>query len=563
LDALGVSKDQFALISDFDVDEYDKSLSDGPLKLFAFHRHEIPKKNRNRGYRIVWEPVPFIIDAYKAAARRLVSFFSSTIEGFPHENCFGYVKGKNIRENAAMHCGARYLLKCDIQNFFGSIKSANVKDLFIRLGLDKSIASDLTTFLTIDDHLALGLPTSPVVANAICFDLDHDLLKIGNGVGARYSRYADDLTFSSNSNLPALADVEGALANHGFALSKEKTRTSKIGQNHYVTGLSVADHIRPHPPRSIKKRIRQKLYYCNKFGLDDHLRHLGITGEFAQGYINHLDGTVKYIAFHEPKLAPVLVPLWERVLLTSESAASFKPKNQDRSSFTFHVDETEFELHGRRFLALGMCVSQHQEEINQSASAILRDFLASPYADGKVENIKKNGLHFQDATADLRLEYIKKMQVLPFRGYIVFGELNDDRDYEAIFLKLLNAVVGRRLMAAESRAAAFFFEINNKVSQEKIRSAVNGAWNNLKKANNRHPELCSVDFVGKDAAGISTPDFLLGVFRSYIISGAPQTPLQRAHILFERLRDKIRLITNVDTGEEFGRRNPLTFEAGT
>ena len=557
LQTLGVSVEQFNCVKAFDPAEYRRTQTAGPARPFAFRQHQIPKKNPRRGVRIVWEPSGWIIDGYKAAARRLTSFFETTIDGFPHPNCFGYVSGRNIHENATAHAGAAHLLKCDIRDFFSSIRGESLSAFFASLGLQQSALTDLVTFLTIDEALALGLPTSPVVANAFCFEMDRELSDLAARGGAKYTRYADDLSFSSENMLPEVSSIERVLEKSGFSLAVEKTRRSKLGQNHYVTGLSVSDPSRPHAPKSMKRRVRQELYYCRTLGIDEHLSHLGIDPSHSQAYINHLDGAIRYVAFHETALAPKIIPAWQEALSAAGRRVSFEPKNQYDLGFVFHIDETEFQIEDRRYLALGFCVSQHQEIINRAAREVLADFLASPYADGKLEQIRKNGLHFQDASEDLKLKYVEVLTSLPFKGYIVFGRMLDDTFYEKTYLRLLDHVLKRRLMAADSRRAGLYFEVNNKVDQNLIQRQVDETMLGLASTNNRRPAVHAVEFVGKDTIGISTADFLLGSFRKFLLSGRPRTPLQREHLIFERLRDKIRLISDADTGEEFGRRNPI------
>jgi RNA-directed DNA polymerase len=103
----------------------------GPL---LFHRHEIPKKNRRRGYRTVWEPT-FLKNNYKALARRLNDFFAHKLEGFPHARTFGYIGGRNIKENAQDHCGHRNLISLDPKDFFPSIKALRIGAFLQSIGI--------------------------------------------------------------------------------------------------------------------------------------------------------------------------------------------------------------------------------------------------------------------------------------------------------------------------------------------------------------------------------------------------------------------------------------------
>ena len=133
-----------------------------------------------------------------------------------------------------------------------------------------------------------------------------------------------------------------------------------------------------------------------------------------------------------------------------------------------------------------------------------------------VKQLQKS-LHFADATEDLKFAFVERLQSLPLEGYIAMVGLPTAARYEATYLRLLKAMIRRRLMAAESQAAHLFFEQNDKVSQAAIRKAVMDTFDFLRESNNRHPEECYVEFVEKPDLGISPPDFLLGVLGSGLI----------------------------------------------
>jgi RNA-directed DNA polymerase len=123
------------------------------------------------------------------------------------------------------------------------------------------------------------------------------------------------------------------------------------------------------------------------------------------------------------------------------------------------IDEAEYvRPDGIRLLAIGMTVSQHQYQVNLAAQEILEDAISDQWAAGDRDAITKRGLHFADAHPDLRLAYIKRMRLLPFEGYVAMAQLSSASDYEATYIRLLNSMIKRRLMAAESRLAALIFE---------------------------------------------------------------------------------------------------------
>jgi RNA-directed DNA polymerase len=177
----------------------------------AFFRHKIPKRNRSRGYRIAWEP-SFLKNEYKALARWLNGFFEYKLASFPHPSAFGYIGGRNIKGNAAAHSGHHELLAIDLADFFPGITAARIEALFVACGLTPEVAGLLSRFVTIDGALPLGLPTSPVISNAVFLPADLALSELAAQAGATYTRYSDDLSFFADGPLPALEAITLTLA---------------------------------------------------------------------------------------------------------------------------------------------------------------------------------------------------------------------------------------------------------------------------------------------------------------------------------------------------------------
>lgn len=526
----------------------------GPL----FVRHDIPKKNTKRGTRLVWEPL-YLKRHYKALGRRLNNFFKEAVPGFPHERSFGYIGRRNIRENAWDHCGHEFLISIDLKDFFPSIKVARITDFLVNTGMDAIVADLLSRFVTIGGTLPLGLPTSPTIANAICLPLDQRLTALARKYQATNSRYADDISFSSDTFLPTLAEITACVEAQGFEIAASKTRRSRCGQAHYVTGLSISDPKQPHAPKEKKRRLRQELYYSNKFGLFDHLHYLGIDDDqVVQREINRLDGLVKFIGYHELRHRARLKNTWDEILQGSGRRPSFEPKNQEGKPFHIHVDEAEYiRPDGMRFLALAMTMSQHQEEIDALTKDVLDSEKADPWAAGRKSVLDKQGLHFSQVSQDLQKTYVERLRPMLFEGYIAMAPLSDTH-YEDTYLKLLRFMITRRLMAAESREAFFVFEKNDKVSQTAVKTVVNEAFTFLRTTNNRRPENCSVAFEGKPHFGLCVPDTLLYVLGRYLKAQAREVgDTNRDELMFERLRDRFKLIFDLSSGKDYSRRREI------
>lgn len=554
--AIGIDDHLFQEIIDFTPPEGGV----GPLfDIPPFLRHQIPKKNLSRGHRTVWEPLAAKSN-YKALARRLESFFRLNLDGYPHADVYGYRSGRNIRENAMRHVGRTRLISLDIEDFFPSISVSRIRTLLTSAGVAGEPAELLSQFLTIDDALPPGLPTSPVISNAVLLGADLELADLARRHDASYSRYADDLSFSSDAALPDAAEVCQILQRHDFRLAADKTRQSRLGQAHYVTGLSISDPMQPHPPRAMKRRLRQELYYAKKFGLADHLSFCGVDNDrLQQEQVNRLDGTVKFVAHQEPYRAAHLKSEWNTILDDNGMDTSFAPKNQHRAPFDIFIDEAEIKRDGVKMLALCFCATQHATSLFDRGREVLEKFLADPWSDGDLSALVKKGLHYTDATEDLRRSYVEALSAMRFEGYVVIDRIRADETYEAAYLRLLTFLLPRRLMAAESQHAHLHFEVNDKVSQTAVKACVKQTFQALSVRNNRRPLTYRVAFAGKPHLGICIPDFLLGVLGSYLKSPAPKRDDSecRKRLMFERLRDKYRLIFDLSAGEEYSRRHPI------
>lgn len=228
-------------------------------------------------------------------------------------------------------------MSIDLYRFFDSINVKRVYGMFRWLGYEKNISYSLaqlcTTNLTasyIDEikqdeyhpnefdltyvrRLPQGAPTSPGIANIIASKLDRRLGALCVEIGASYSRYADDITISSNKNvLPSLDFIEMVIKEEGFFLNTNKTRYLKAGNKQLVTGLTVTNGV--HVPRKIKDEIKNHLYYCKKYGVVEHLSYLKKQINFEKyHYKEWLLGKIFYIKSIEPNVGNQLLKEFNKI----------------------------------------------------------------------------------------------------------------------------------------------------------------------------------------------------------------------------------------------------------
>lgn len=260
----------------------------------------LPKKDG--GYRVVW-----IIkdDEYKNILKRIANNLYKS-NAFP-ECVQGFIKNRSIISNASHHLKKKFVFNIDIKRFFDSINADKIVDILIREGFRKKHAKIISELLTVNKILTTGFSTSPVISNIICLDMDQKLLEFSGKHGFEYTRYGDDITISSNKDVPIKKDIAKILSQYGFTVNHKKCKLLKKGGVQYVTGLTVSDDI-PRIPRKFKRSIRLEIYYMKKYGKFGHLFYHIVKNSEPKIFFNKIkefgiDGLIAFINSVEPKFA--------------------------------------------------------------------------------------------------------------------------------------------------------------------------------------------------------------------------------------------------------------------
>ncbi|MFD1111166.1 reverse transcriptase family protein [Pseudoroseomonas ludipueritiae] len=116
----------------------------------------------------------------------------------------GFVQARSVKTNAQAHLRRRFLLNLDLADFFPSITENRVAGVLRFLGISERVADIITRLCCHSGHLPQGAPTSPVLSNMIYFRMDKELMAVAKGARCIYTRYADDITFSSHQPMTAL-----------------------------------------------------------------------------------------------------------------------------------------------------------------------------------------------------------------------------------------------------------------------------------------------------------------------------------------------------------------------
>jgi len=270
-------------------------------------------KKKSGGERQINAP----IKGLKALLKSLNVIIQSITE--PHRLAFGFVLNKSIVDNAKIHLNKNYVYNIDLKDFFHSFDRKKVKTVFLQepfnLKDDKEplaflLASLCTHPLLIDDKtkivLPQGSPTSPTLTNIICIRLDRRLNGLAKKMRIKYSRYADDITFSSDRNVFKDAEFQKELKriieeDQNLVINPKKTRLQNTLHRQEVTGLTVNEKV--NVKKRYVKQIRMWIYYWERYGYlraqhlfaNDYLKDKGHILKGNPNLVNVLGGKLDFL----------------------------------------------------------------------------------------------------------------------------------------------------------------------------------------------------------------------------------------------------------------------------
>lgn len=286
-----------------------KSLAYVIYKMPAKYRtFTVPKKSG--GVRTISAPAPEL----KLLQRRLSDGLQSCWEEINADKkitkpiSHGFRRGVSIFTNASVHHGRRFVLNVDIKDFFDSINFGRVYGFFVKnkdFALTESVAKVLAAIACHEGRLPQGSPCSPVISNLIGQILDIRLAQLAHKYGCSYSRYADDLTFSTNkrvfpsaiafSNIDhswaAGAALSKIIEKEGFQLNSKKTRMQYRDSRQEVTGLIVNRRINTRSEyRRLARAMTHQLVTTGKFQIT------AITANAQGAFVpTKIDGSIRHL----------------------------------------------------------------------------------------------------------------------------------------------------------------------------------------------------------------------------------------------------------------------------
>lgn len=248
-------------------------ITEGQLKRVTYGRghayREFTVKKRNGGFRQLAEPATSL----KIVQQKFNQVLSAAYK--PRTTTHGYVSNRSIATNAQVHAGRRWVLNIDLKDFFPSIHFGRVRGALQKRPFEfpPNVAAVAAQLCCRDGALPQGAPTSPIISNIVCARLDGELERLAQRLRCKYSRYADDITLSSDDYVmpvelvsseatsgelvigPMLLNV---ITTNGFEINPAKLRLRGRNQRQEVTGLTVNDF--PNVRKDYIRRVRAMLY---------------------------------------------------------------------------------------------------------------------------------------------------------------------------------------------------------------------------------------------------------------------------------------------------------------
>lgn len=249
---------------------------------------------RTGGDRVINHPTPAIKFLQRWIVRNVIAFLPV------HSSVMSYKRGVGISRNAEMHITQKYLLKMDFEDFFPSIKDYDVR-LLILANLDKPPLLDLTgedvgiitSVVCRYGELTIGAPSSPAISNAILYGFDDRISAECSRRGVTYSRYADDISFSTNEP-NVLSEIKlvvaGTLRDQAYPrlrINDEKTSFTSKKRRRSITGLTLTSDGEISIGRDKKREIKT---LCHTFQ----------KGELSSERLSYLRGYLSFVRSVEP-----------------------------------------------------------------------------------------------------------------------------------------------------------------------------------------------------------------------------------------------------------------------
>jgi RNA-directed DNA polymerase len=231
-----------------------------------------------------------------------------------------YSQWHTIVSNASRHTNKKFVMNIDLQDFFPSITAKRVKELFQGsiFQFSEEISNILALLCTYQKSLPTGSPASPVISNFICLEMDGELIAFCKEKNITYSRYADDLTFSSDNYFTKeyVSEIKTIIQKHNFTINPKKFRIQSSFRQQTVTGLLV--NRRVNVDRKYIRNLRAVLHHWHFKGLDEAIaKHHNwfkdqICDDDRHKFIRMIHGKINFVRMVRGKGDPIYTALYTK-----------------------------------------------------------------------------------------------------------------------------------------------------------------------------------------------------------------------------------------------------------
>jgi len=305
---------------------------------------DIVRPKRTGGRRVLSSPEPILMDVQRWILR-------NALASLPLDDaCYAYRSGRSVVQCAKQHVGARWLVKLDLHDFFGSVTEKHAYGAFRNRGYAPLVSQELARLCTrvagvahrgsAEDYkrypvirsyvvrdmgtLPQGAPTSGALANYAASEMDRALASLADTEGMLYTRYSDDLTFSTalsfgrESAARVVRKAYDAIIGAGFTPHFKKTAVVPPGARRIVLGL-VVEGERLRLTREFKRRVEVHIRGSAKFGVVAHSTDRGFRSVIS--FVEHVSGSLAYAHEVEPGWTRQQIVIWNRALESSRLEA--------------------------------------------------------------------------------------------------------------------------------------------------------------------------------------------------------------------------------------------------
>lgn len=239
----------------------------------------------------------------------------------PGNPVHGFVAGRSVKTNATAHLHRRFIVNVDLRDYFPTISQNRVEGMLSSLGIDDRVVEIIGRICCNEGRLPQGAPSSPVLSNMICFRLDKKLMGIAKETRSIYTRYADDITFSSHQPLTGLFEttlpsagrfspdlltpkLRDIFQQNGFAINPDKAHYADRHSRRIVTGLKINELL--NVDRRYVRNIRAALHSIETLGLKDAEKKFHEKLGGRSSLAAHLRGKISFLTHIKGQSDPVV-----------------------------------------------------------------------------------------------------------------------------------------------------------------------------------------------------------------------------------------------------------------